>query len=331
MTVFLRFSAFLAISLVPMTAPKAQDVPSFGLPIDCVLGKDCFLQQMPDMDEGPDTSDPYCGSATYDGHKGTDIRLRYYEDIKNNIPVVASRAGTILRLRDGVADKLVRSEADRDRVRDLECGNGVVVDHEGGWQSQYCHLKKGSISVIEGQVVKAGDILGSVGSSGFAQFAHVHLAITKDGQHIDPFTAKPLGETCHSTGPTANLWQSDALIKLGQQPTQILDMGTAGGVVDHENLDLKKPASATTDSAALVAWVSLINLKMGDILTLKIIAPDGAVFASNKVDPLDRAKAIYSFFGGRKGASMPGKYQVTVEVIRENAALLSESRVFQVE
>jgi hypothetical protein len=41
----------------------------------CELGKICFVQNYVDVDPGPAALDFTCGSATYDGHKGIDIRL----------------------------------------------------------------------------------------------------------------------------------------------------------------------------------------------------------------------------------------------------------------
>ncbi len=71
-------------------------------PIDCTPGKDCFIQQYVDRDEGPGVQDYACGAETYDGHKGTDIRLRTTADVEKGVAVKASAEGTVVGLRDGV-------------------------------------------------------------------------------------------------------------------------------------------------------------------------------------------------------------------------------------
>ena len=106
-----------AIWLSACTAALALAQPvaalELGLPAQCSLGEDCFIQQYPDMDAGADAVDPFCGNATYDGHSGTDLRVLSMQDVTRGVPVAAMADGTVLRVRDGEPDRLVRSKADR--------------------------------------------------------------------------------------------------------------------------------------------------------------------------------------------------------------------------
>jgi len=52
-------------------------------------------------------------------------------------------------------------------------GNLVVVNHQGGRQSRYAHLK--TVAVKAGQKVKQGDLLGTVGSTGTPTSNQPHL------------------------------------------------------------------------------------------------------------------------------------------------------------
>jgi Peptidase family M23 len=305
----------------------ARDTPSLGLPIACTPGKDCFLQQYADMDAGSAATDPFCGTATYDGHKGTDIRVDYMSDAEKGVPVVASADGNVTRLRDGEPDRIMRSEADRAAVADKECGNGVVIDHGGGWETQYCHMKQGSISVKEGDAVKAGDTLGQVGASGMAQFPHVHLSVRKDGAEIDPFTGKRLDEGCSKDAKSGSgLWTDAAAKALDRPATQMIDAGFAPGAIDHATLTDVRPQDASKDSGAIVGWASLINLQKGDRIVLVLNGPSGGVLARQSVPPLDRTKATYSLFAGKRGAPAPGNYRLSVEVLRDGNPVLSETR-----
>lgn len=63
-------------------------------------------------------------------------------------------------------------------------GNAVVLNHKEGYQSLYGHLSR--VNVMQGQNVKAGDIIGFLGSTGRSTGPHVHYEIRKDGQDVNP-------------------------------------------------------------------------------------------------------------------------------------------------
>jgi D-3-phosphoglycerate dehydrogenase len=51
----------------------------------------------------------------------------------------------------------------RGEIAGRECGNGVVIAHEDGWETQYCHMRRGSVAVQPGERVARGQTLGLVG------------------------------------------------------------------------------------------------------------------------------------------------------------------------
>jgi len=68
--------------------------------------------------------------------------------------------------------------------RDGDYGNVMVVDHENGMSTYYAHLDKEFAK--EGQVVKRGEIIGAVGSTGNASTPHVHYEVRKNDQPVNP-------------------------------------------------------------------------------------------------------------------------------------------------
>jgi hypothetical protein len=249
-------------------------------------------------------------------------------DIEKTITVVAAAAGTVLRTRDDVEDRLVRTEADRARVANAECGNGVVIEHDGGWETQYCHIKRGSVSVEPGDRVEQGSPIGAIGASGMAQFPHVHLEIRRNGSPVDPYTGLDVGAGCRFDGNrVGSLWSTGAIKQVDIEPTQIMAGGLAAGPVDHDALAAARPAAPNETSAALVGWVLFANLEAGDHIRLEIIDPAGRFFAGNDTDPFERSKATYSMYSGRRGAPRPGEYEVRGRVYRDGS-LLTE-RVFK--
>jgi len=84
-------------------------------------------------------------------------------------PVYAAGAGRIAEAHDG--------EPDNRRVGTSSGGNYVVIDHRNGEYSWFGHLKKGSVKVKLGQMVKQGHVIGQVGASGDSLFPHLHYEL----------------------------------------------------------------------------------------------------------------------------------------------------------
>lgn len=63
-------------------------------------------------------------------------------------------------------------------------GNVVYIAHGGGTTSVYAHLAE--IRVTRGQEVKNGDVIGTVGRTGSATGAHLHLEVWRGGRPEDP-------------------------------------------------------------------------------------------------------------------------------------------------
>ncbi|MDA8425702.1 MAG: M23 family metallopeptidase [Treponema sp.] len=63
-------------------------------------------------------------------------------------------------------------------------GNYVLVLHDNGWESLYGHMSK--ILARYGQIVRTGDTLGLVGSTGISTGPHLHFEIRKHGVAENP-------------------------------------------------------------------------------------------------------------------------------------------------
>jgi peptidase M23-like protein len=312
----------------PMLRASAEERPALTLPIDCRLGQDCFVQQMPDVDRGPGTLDPLCGQATYQRHTGWDFRLRSLADLAQDVPIVAVADGTVARVRDGVPDRIFDPETDRALVKDKECGNGLVIDHEGGLSSQYCHAKSGSLSVRAGARIRKGERIGSIGSSGLAQFPHVHLSIYQNGQLVEPLTGKALGSEAHACGDLSDsLFDAGAKIALVQSSTAILDFGLA---VDPPELArlvrVGGPPLVTGRSKSIVAWVWGINVDEGSQFRIRTFGPNNAMLMDHTTTTLPRRKANYLAYVGRKTDVEAGPYSLTVEITNGGKQVISKTR-----
>ena len=310
--------------LMALAAPAAAI--ELELPIGCALGEDCTVQQYFDHDPGPGDRDYACGAASYDGHDGTDIRVKTFADIARGVAVLAAADGVVQAGRDGMADKPVRSEADRKALKGLDCGNGVVVDHGGGWETQYCHMRRGSKAVKPGARVKAGDKLGEVGMSGDAGFPHVHLTVRKDGAAVDPFAPDPADKACGTQGQ--GLWSAKAAKALAYRPGEVLTLGFADRVLTLEDVEAGLIGESHPRAAAgvLAAHGWLINLRKGDRIDLTFANAAGEALAEQS-ETLKRDKAQYLVIAGRKRLE-PGEYFATLTVTRQKEAAISAKAAF---
>jgi hypothetical protein len=328
---------------LPFAAPAGVVIKSFfflvlssraaiglelGLPVACTLGEDCFVQQYVDRDIGPGIKDYACGAITYDGHKGTDIRIRTSADAERSIAVLAAAPGVIIGLRDGMRDHLVRTEEDRAAIADHECGNGVRIGHGGGWQTQYCHLRQGSVLVKKGQQVAAGTKLGEVGYSGAAAFPHVHLQVSKDGNVVDPFLPD-LTAPCGSGGKP--LWSASALAALAYRPVTLLALGFTDRAITLEELEAGKLLANPSRHTPVVAYMWAINLEKDDVIEIAV-THEGKILVQNS-ERLERNEAQHMLFAGKRpppGGWLEGRYTSAVEVIRDGKAVLKASQTVEV-
>ena len=290
--------------LITLALASPAGAFNLGFPLRCDLGKTCYIQQYIDHDTGPKAADFTCGSLSYDGHDGTDLALPTRAAMQAGVDVLAAQAGTVKGLRDGVADFAPK-------LAGKECGNGVLLDHGDGWETQYCHLKQGSISVRLGEVLAQGDVLGQVGQSGMADFPHLHLALRHNGVTVDPFAPDPLA-TC---GPqTASLWQETLPYVAGG----LLQIGIATAVLDYAAIKAGLQSRDLPQTApALVLWAYFYGVKPGDAILFELTGPAGHVLQERSV--IEKSQALGFRATGRrlKTKAWPqGHYEGTARLMR---------------
>ena len=98
-------------------------------------------------------------------HKGTDFAARI------GTPIMATANGTVIASRYKGGN-----------------GNYVKIRHNGTYATQYLHMKKRHVKV--GDVVKQGDIIGTIGMTGNSGGPHVCYRFWKNGKQVDPLRQK---------------------------------------------------------------------------------------------------------------------------------------------
>lgn len=303
---------------------RADESFRVGLPVDCAMESVCSVQNYFDLDPGAGRLDPGCGRLSYDGHDGTDIRVRDLVTMRAGVAVLAAAGGVVKATRDGMADVSVR-DTGPEAVAGREAGNGVLIEHGGGWQTQYSHLREGSVSVKPGDRVAAGTPLGMIGLSGQTEFPHLHFTLRKDGVAIDPYTGAAGAWACGS--PKAPLWTDVAAQALGYVPTGLLIAGFSPAPPDPDAIRRGEGrlGEAVRDPPALVLWADIFGAQAGDIQSFRIVAPDGSVVIESD-DVLEENNVSWFAFGGARRPPegwAPGAYTGTFGLSRGGETIIS--------
>lgn len=320
-----HLAIFVSAMLIPLSV-RAEEL-TFSWPVACTQGQDCWILNYVDSDPAPGVARDFnCGGMTYDGHDGTDIALRDHVAIDKNIAVLAAADGTVLRLRNNVPDHDGTAAALKNaRSTKEECGNGVIIDHGNGWQTQYCHMKQGSLRVHPGEHVASGQALGSVGQTGLAAFAHLHFGVTHNKEKINPFTGR--ADTACGTAGLHPLWRQpvayDALLPYAAGFTdQVPDIARLSD-------NSRSPTALPGNSDKLVFWMLFYGQKAGDHIDLTITGPDGKTYAeSRNTAPADKIRALW--YTGRKTNDTPlpaGVYTGAAVITRKEGEKTLERRI----
>ena len=67
-------------------------------------------------------------------------------------------------------------------------GNLVVVRHHGPYSTLYAHLRDFAGGLRAGGTVRRGEVIGSVGATGWATGPHLHYEVKVNGEQVDPMT-----------------------------------------------------------------------------------------------------------------------------------------------
>lgn len=107
------------------------------------------------------------------GFSHDDPENRYAVDfaVEEGTPILAAREGVVMQ----VARDFDRSGLDREKFGGR--ANHIRILHGDGTMAVYAHLQVDGVLVREGQRVRAGQLIGYSGNTGFSSGPHLHFAV----------------------------------------------------------------------------------------------------------------------------------------------------------
>lgn len=131
-------------------------------------------------------------------------------------------------------------------------GHYLRIDHGGTIETAYAHLERYASGLRPGRVVRQGDPIGRVGSSGRATGPHLHYEVLVAGRQIDPLAFAP---AVVATAPDPSHATSGGLgSELGIGGPDIDAGPEAGDPAGPDRQDFRSLAPDAIDESAVI-WV----------------------------------------------------------------------------
>jgi hypothetical protein len=138
-------------------------------------------------------------------HLGVDLmfRRRDARDLVSVYPPKTANGTPLFFMPDGIS-ALAAADGTVSFADMTGMGNSVIIQHPIGWATYYTHLS--SLAVKRGEVVRAGQVLGTIGASPLdaEHLKHLHFEIWKGGKRtgaVDPAPYLAMWKRVASTWP----------------------------------------------------------------------------------------------------------------------------------
>lgn len=187
-------------------------------------------------------------------------------------------------------------------------GNLIKISHSGNRETRYAHLSNFSPLGKTGTAVKAGDVIGFVGTSGLSSGPHLHFEIHENGTAVDPFS---------TGGPVMSASMSGAVEQL---VNKIIKVESAG------NARAKNPLSSATGLGQFISstWIrmmktyrpdlyssmsrqELLNLRFDPTLSREMVAnlaKEGEAYLRARGHAITAGRLYLAHFLGAEGANL---------------------------
>ena len=185
---------FPAVGAAPRTSRAvAGEYPMLAWPLELGLNEGVGIAMYVDLDETVGGLLDYMGGEwTYDGHGGTDFSVMGFRAMDRGVRILAAADGVVRSPWEDSYPSVVYDLFDRNTASNMGTKNNrVIVEHADSTFTFYVHLRTNSATVVPGDSVKAGQVVGLLGSSGISTGPHLHFEVSSLGEggwiRRDPF------------------------------------------------------------------------------------------------------------------------------------------------
>ncbi|RWA58837.1 M23 family metallopeptidase [Mesorhizobium sp.] len=229
-------------------------------------------------------------------------------------------------------------------------GNLVKIAHANGRETRYAHMQKFAIASGVGTKVKAGDVIGYIGTTGLSTGPHLHFELYQSGEAIDPLGTVTTVATYASGGSGGS---GDAAVEtLTDRIVHVESGGSARA---------KNPLSSATGAGQFITktWIRMMNtyrpdlarsLSTADLLALRYdatlsremvrnLAREGEAYLRARGHQITAGRLYLCHFLGMEGAAQvlaaPGSSQLSAvlgsAVIQANPFLTGKTTSYVID
>ena len=103
-------------------------------------------------------------------------------------------------------------------------GNAIVIQHGSSYRTLYGHMQGFAKGIHAGSIVKQGQIIGYIGTTGLSTGPHLHYEFQINGRHVDPLSQKlPVADPISGAEKQRFLQQSKPLMaRMDQEKATLL-------------------------------------------------------------------------------------------------------------
>ncbi|HOY12468.1 MAG TPA: peptidoglycan DD-metalloendopeptidase family protein [Saprospiraceae bacterium] len=264
--------------------------------------------------------DYLCGTRTYDKHRGIDITLfpfSWHMMEKDYVQVLAAADGIVQTVRDTFNNDYNCQGCKSDN----DSNNRVILVHADGSKSIYYHIKTNSVLVDENQIVKSGEPIAFVASSGCSFAPHLHFEVRDSNNNV----VEPFWGICNNT--TSESWwdiqkpywvsEINRVMCHSNKPTLIGGQIFPGWCEPAENM---YPKNDFAPGDSIYYGIAVKDILQGGIVEVTVTNPNGLLIFQNSYNHGSNQpfNAFYLSFPSKISPSASaGVYKIAVSFVNK--------------